>query len=110
MIDKGAKERARFELLARAEPVATRDERLPYREGTLVHLESFGAYLLATRFRAHHVGSGSIFQGGAHELADYAALIRPTGWEAERRGDAEEAGEWRHIEDAIKMMRGPHQS
>ena len=25
-------------------------------------------------------------------------------------GDAEEAREWRHIEDAIKMMRGPHQS
>jgi hypothetical protein len=29
---------------------------------------------------------------------------------SERRGEAEEAGEWRHIEDAIKMMRGPHQS
>jgi hypothetical protein len=28
----------------------------------------------------------------------------------ERSGDAEEAREWRHIEDAIKMMRGPHQS
>ena len=28
----------------------------------------------------------------------------------ERKGDAEEAKEWRHIEDAIKMMRGPHQS
>jgi hypothetical protein len=28
----------------------------------------------------------------------------------ESQGDAEEAKEWRHIEDAIKMMRGPHQS
>jgi hypothetical protein len=28
----------------------------------------------------------------------------------ERKGDAEQASEWRHIEDAIKMMRGPHQS
>jgi hypothetical protein len=26
------------------------------------------------------------------------------------KGDAEEANEWRHIEDAMKMMRGPHQS
>ena len=26
------------------------------------------------------------------------------------RGDAEEAKEWRHVEDAMKMMRGPHQS
>jgi len=28
----------------------------------------------------------------------------------EREGDREEAKEWRHIEDAMKMMRGPHQS
>ena len=28
----------------------------------------------------------------------------------ESKGDAEEAREWRHVEDAIKMMRGPHQS
>jgi hypothetical protein len=28
----------------------------------------------------------------------------------ESEGDADEAREWRHIEDAIKMMRGPHQS
>jgi hypothetical protein len=29
---------------------------------------------------------------------------------AETQGDAEEAKEWRHIEDAMKAMRGPHQS
>ena len=28
----------------------------------------------------------------------------------ESKGDKEEAKEWRHIEDAIKIMRGPHQS
>jgi hypothetical protein len=28
----------------------------------------------------------------------------------ERNGEAEEAREWRHIEDAMKIMRGPHQS
>jgi len=28
----------------------------------------------------------------------------------ERKGEAEEAREWRHLEDAMKMMRGPHQS
>ena len=26
------------------------------------------------------------------------------------KGEAEEATEWRHIEDAMKIMRGPHQS
>ena len=29
--------------------------------------------------------------------------------ECEKEGDADEAKEWRHIEDAMKMMRGPHQ-
>lgn len=28
----------------------------------------------------------------------------------ENDGAAEEAREWRHIEEAMKMMRGPHQS
>jgi hypothetical protein len=28
----------------------------------------------------------------------------------ESKGDTEEAREWRHIEDAMKVMRGPHQS
>jgi hypothetical protein len=28
----------------------------------------------------------------------------------ESSGDIEEAKEWRHIEDAMKLMRGPHQS
>jgi hypothetical protein len=28
----------------------------------------------------------------------------------EGRGEAEEAREWRHIEDAMKIMRGPHYS
>jgi N-acetyl-anhydromuramyl-L-alanine amidase AmpD len=29
---------------------------------------------------------------------------------SEKKGDPDEAREWRHIEDAMKMMRGPHQS
>jgi hypothetical protein len=29
---------------------------------------------------------------------------------SESKGDTEDAREWRHVEDAMKMMRGPHQS
>jgi hypothetical protein len=29
---------------------------------------------------------------------------------SEKRGDVDDAEEWRHIEDAMKLMRGPHQS
>ena len=28
----------------------------------------------------------------------------------ESKGETEEAREWRHLEDAMKLMRGPHQS
>ena len=28
----------------------------------------------------------------------------------ESKGEMEEASEWRHLEEAMKMMRGPHQS
>lgn len=28
----------------------------------------------------------------------------------ENRGETEQASEWRHIEEAMKLMRGPHQS
>jgi len=30
--------------------------------------------------------------------------------ESERKGDSDDAKEWRHIEAAMKMMRGPNQS
>jgi hypothetical protein len=28
----------------------------------------------------------------------------------ERKGETEQAREWRHVEGAMKIMRGPHQS
>ena len=28
----------------------------------------------------------------------------------ESKGETEEAREWRHLEDAMKLIRGPHQS
>ena len=43
-------------------------------------------------------GIGAIAQAARNALA------------CERKGEAEEANEWRHIEEAMKMMRGPHQS
>ena len=38
------------------------------------------------------------------------ALAAENAIACERNGEAEEAREWRHLEDAMKMMRGPHQS
>lgn len=54
-----------------------------------------------------HVIARQLFEkhglGAIAEAAHYAQ-------DAESKGDTEEATEWRHIEDAMKMMRGPHQS
>ena len=44
-----------------------------------------------------------------HGIAAIAEAAR-NALACERKGEAEEAEEWRHIEDAMKMMRGPHQS
>lgn len=43
-------------------------------------------------------GFEAIAQAARHALA------------CEGKGEIEEAREWRHIEDAIKIMRGPHNS
>jgi hypothetical protein len=43
-------------------------------------------------------GPAAIAEAAQHALA------------CENQGEADEAREWRHIEDAMKSMRGPHQS
>ena len=43
-------------------------------------------------------GAAAIAEAAQHAIA------------CEKRGETEEAREWRHLEDAMKMMRGPHQS
>lgn len=53
-------------------------------------------HVIARQMFERH-GSGAI----AHAAQNVQAC--------EAKGNGEEANEWRHIEDAIKMMRGPHQ-
>lgn len=43
---------------------------------------------------------------GFEAIARAAANAR----NCESNGEMDEAREWRHIEDALKIMRGPHQS
>jgi hypothetical protein len=54
-------------------------------------------HLIARQMLEKH-GPGAIAEAARNALA------------SEHRGDAEDAEEWRHIEDSMKMMRGPHQS
>ncbi len=45
-----------------------------------------------------------------HEESDMMSEIQVHVIARQMKGDTEEAREWRHIEDAMKMMRGPHLS
>jgi len=56
--------------------------------------------------KVHVIARQMLQQHGGRAIAEAAAQARA----CESRGEDEEAKEWRHIEDAMKMMRGPHQS
>ena len=92
------------------------DKRMPVRR----QLEGAAAYR-KRRFRVWRNirESDMISEMQIHTIA--RQMIEKHGFEAiaqaaqnalacEGKGDTEEAREWRHIEDAMKMMRGPHQS
>ncbi|QDW39165.1 hypothetical protein FFI89_019645 [Bradyrhizobium sp. KBS0727] len=54
----------------------------------------------------HTIARQMMEQHGLSAIAEAAQNAQA----CEHKGEAEEAKEWRHIEDAMKMMRGPHQS
>lgn len=54
-------------------------------------------HVIARQMLEKH-GLGAIAEAAQNALA------------CESKGDTEDAREWRHIEDAMKMMPGPHQS
>jgi hypothetical protein len=54
----------------------------------------------------HVIARQMVERHGFEAIAQAAQMVL----DCERKGDAEDAREWRHIEDAMKMMRGPHQS
>lgn len=56
--------------------------------------------------RVHTIARQMLEQHGYEAIAQVARKAQ----ECENRGEAEEAKEWRHIEDAMKIIRGPHQS
>lgn len=54
----------------------------------------------------HTIARRMLEQHGAAAIA-HAAQNALT---CEHKGQVEEADEWRHIKDVMKLMRGPHQS
>jgi hypothetical protein len=61
---------------------------------------------MMSQTQIHTIARQMIEQHGLTAIAQAAQNAQA----CERKGEAEEAKEWRHVEDAMKMMRGPHQS
>lgn len=61
---------------------------------------------MTSEIQIHTIARQMLEQHGYEAIAQAARNAQA----CESKGDAEEASEWRHIADAIKMMRGPHQS
>jgi hypothetical protein len=61
---------------------------------------------MTSETQIHTIARQMIEQHGFGAIAQAAQNAQA----CESKGEAEEASEWRHIADAMKMMRGPHQS
>ena len=61
---------------------------------------------MISEMQIHAIARQMLEKHGLEAIAEAAQYALAS----ERKGDADEAREWRHVEDAMKMMRGPHQS
>jgi hypothetical protein len=61
---------------------------------------------MTSETQIHTIARQMIEQHGFEAIARAAQKAQA----CEGKGDTEEAKEWRHIEDAMKIMRGPHNS
>jgi hypothetical protein len=61
---------------------------------------------MMSELQVHTIARQMLERHGGAAIAQASQLAQV----CEGRGEAEEAKEWRHIADAMKSMRGPHQS
>ena len=60
---------------------------------------------MVSRVKIHTIARQMFEQHGSDAIVQAAQLAVA----CEEKGEIEQAQEWRQIEDAMKMMRGPHQ-
>jgi hypothetical protein len=61
---------------------------------------------MTSEVQLHTIARQMLEKHGPAAIAEAAQRAQT----CESKGETEQAREWRHIENAIKMMRGPHQS
>jgi hypothetical protein len=62
--------------------------------------------MMMSETQIHTVARQMLERHGLRAIAEAAQKAQA----CESHGEAEEAREWRHIAEAMKIMRGPHQS
>ena len=83
-------------------------------EGLAAHRQTSGAAArrniresnMMSEIQIHTIARQMVEKHGFEAIAEAARNAQA----CEGKGDREEAREWRHIEDAMKIMRGPHNS
>jgi hypothetical protein len=93
--------RARNETFCSAVSLTSRDE-----QNAAAGLVEPGESDMMSEMQIHTIARQMMEKHGLTAIAQAAHNAQA----CESKGDAEEAREWRHIEDAMKLMRGPHQS
>jgi hypothetical protein len=61
---------------------------------------------MTSQMQIHTIARQMLERHGAAAIAQAAQNALA----CERKGETEEASEWRHVEGAMKIMQGPHQS
>jgi hypothetical protein len=61
---------------------------------------------MISELKLHTIARQMLEKHGPGAIAEAARNAQA----CEAKGDTDEAEEWRHIEGAMKIMRGPHQS
>ncbi|MBR0828120.1 hypothetical protein JQ596_21525 [Bradyrhizobium manausense] len=61
---------------------------------------------MISEIQIHTIARQMLEKHGFEAIAQAASQAQA----CESRGETDEAREWRHIEDAMKIIRGPHQS
>ena len=72
----------------------------------LANLRELKERTMISELQVHTIARQMMEKHGLEAIAEAARIAQA----CEAKGDVDEAREWRHIEDAMKIMRGPHQS
>jgi hypothetical protein len=97
----GVKQRAQLDVKTSGSPA----RKVRHRPWAVPHRTEHQESAMISEIQVHTIARQMLEKHGPSAIAEAAQKAQAS----EKKGDTEEAREWRHIEDAMKLMRGPHQ-